>query len=211
MTEKYTQSKDYLLPLTLEGAMYMSMKTPSEDVVEHKGEVNRFLFDAGATFPGKGKRDDNNWSGTDWIYKWYEKRGIVFDQVYGWEPSTASLDKNELEPAMAKALHFFNVGITDKPRDEHNPLARIRALCKPKDIVVFKLDIDNNMEMSVVKQLLSDSKLMSLVDEFYFEHHVRNNLMRMHGLGGNVQPDLQSWYDMALPARRKGFHMHFWP
>jgi hypothetical protein len=113
---------------------------------------------------------------------------------------------------LAKALHFYNVGIDAGVGQKHNPLTQIRARCRPKDIVIFKLDIDNSMEMKVVQQLLASPDLLELVDEFYFEHHVKNDLMRMHGLGGNDKSaNLKTWYDMVLPARRKGLHMHFWP
>jgi hypothetical protein len=211
-SEQYTQSKAYLLPLSYRAATTSAMKAynPHKEHAE-QGSVT-YLFDAGATVAGQNREGEAGWSGTEWIYDWYEKRGIVFDQVHAWEPTVQEVNTKGLKPAFVNALHFNNVGITAGLTDEHNPLARIRAMCKPKDIVVFKLDIDNSMEMDVVKQLLGDEELMSLVDEFYFEHHVRNDVMEMHGLGGNdPNTNLKSWYDMVLPARQKGFHMHFWP
>lgn len=212
MTEKYTQSKEYLLPLSFKGATHSAVKSYNPAKTPQQQNISIYLFDAGATLPGKDSKRDNQWSGTEWIYGWYAKRGIVFDHVYAWEPRAGDIDMSVLEPGLAKALKFFKVGISDGPTHQHNPLARIRALCKPKDIVVFKLDIDNLMEMNVVKQLLSDPELLGLVDEFYYEHHVKNNLMRMHGLGGNdKKSNLKTWYDMVMPARRRGLHMHFWP
>lgn len=212
-TEKYTQSKDYLLPLSLKSATTSAMKKyNSRKSLEQQG-ISTFLFDAGATFPGKGKsKEGNDWSGSEWIYDWYAKQGIVFDHVYAWEPTKAVYSKEHLRPELAKALHYFSVGITAGKNDEHNPLAVIRRKCKPKDIVVFKLDIDNKLELRVVQQLLSDPELLGLVDEFYFEHHVNNPLMAMHGLNKQGSPlDLKSWYDMVMPAREKGLRMHFWP
>ena len=212
MTEKYTQSKEYLLPLSFKAATSSATRSFNPAKSTAQQNITTFLFDAGATFAGKNHKNSNEWSGTEWIYDWYAKRGIVFDHVYAWEPRSGTIDKSELEPAMAKALSFFSVGIQDGATHEHNPLARIRQLCKPKDIVIFKLDIDNPMELNVVRQLLSDPELLGLVDEFFYEHHVKNDLMRMHGLGGNdKKSNLKTWYDMVLPARRKGLHMHFWP
>lgn len=211
MTEIYTQSKAYLLPLSGEGAQFSAMKS---NTLYLQKKARAFLFDAGATVAGvKSTTDSKDWSGTEWIYKWYEDRGIVFDEVHAWEPTKQEVDLNALPAGLAKVLHFNNVGITSDPNSRHNPVALIRKLCKPEDIVVFKLDIDNAMEMQVMKQLLTSDEMMGLVDEFYFEHHVHNPLMRMHGLGGigTKATNLKSWYNMAIPARRKGLRMHFWP
>ena len=82
--------------------------------------------------------------------------------------------------------------------------------------MVFKLDIDSDLEINIVHQLLGDRQLLALVDEFYYEHHIRNHVMRMHGLRNrtrseDVNVSLASWYDMVTPARKSGFRMHFWP
>jgi hypothetical protein len=203
------------VPLSYKAATVSAMHTFNPHKTAAEQGSRAFLFDAGATVAGQKSKANNrsNWSGTEWIFDWYKSRGILFDEVHAWEPTKTVVDPNNLEPDLAKALHFYNVGISAGPKDQHNPLARIRELCKPKDIVVFKLDIDNVMELSVVKQLLADEELMGLIDDFYYEHHVRNDVMKMHGLGANhdSRTDLKSWYDMVLPARHKGFHMHFWP
>jgi hypothetical protein len=212
MSENYVQSKEYLLPLSYKAATVSAMHTFNPHKTAAEQGTRAFLFDAGATVAGQTNPQDTNWSGTEWIFDWYEARGIVFDEVHAWEPTQQTVNPASLKPALAKALHFYNVGITDGKTDQHNPLARIRELCKPHDIVVFKLDIDNALEMSVVKQLLEDDELKGLIDDFFFEHHVRNDVMEMHGLGGNdPNTNLKSWYDMVLPARHKGLHMHFWP
>jgi hypothetical protein len=212
MTEKYTQSKEYLVPLSLKAASisatphFHASKTPAEQ------NISLFLFDAGATYPSKKAENDNDWSGTGWIFDWYANRGLKFDHIYAWEPRAMQVDENDLDPLLASALHFFTVGITDQVDSEHNPLVRIKNLCTQKDIVVFKLDIDCDVELSVARQLLENPELSGIVDEFFFEHHVKNNLMRMHGLGGNdPSRNLKTWYDMVIPARKKGLHMHFWP
>ena len=110
-------------------------------------------------------------------------------------------------------LHFYNVGVTDVRESQHNPLYLISQICKPEDFVVFKLDIDSKFEINLVNQLLRNTDIMNLVDEFYYEHHVKNDVMRMHGLGKgtNRKYTLAAWYDMVTGARKKGFRMHFWP
>ena len=113
-------------------------------------------------------------------------------------------------------LHFRPVGISTELGHRENPLEEIKRLCKPEDFVVFKLDIDSRYEIEVVRTLLADPELLALVDEFYYEHHVRNHVMRKHGLG-DISPSpnplytLQGWYNLVTPARRGGLRMHFWP
>lgn len=214
MTETYTQSKEYLLPLSNISASYSAMKYFNPSKSFKLQNISIFLFDAGATFPSKRMKESHDWSGTSWIYDWYANLSLPFDHIYAWEPSKTFLNYSDVEPNIAQALHFFNRGINNLPGSEDNPLHLIKTLCKPQDIVIFKLDIDTvGVELNIVKEVLRRKDLQELIDDFYFEHHVRNDVMRMHGLGGNNPADrnLKSWYDMAIPARQKGFHMHFWP
>ena len=53
---------------------------------------------------------------------------------------------------------------------------------------------------------------MALVDEYFFEHHVRNKVMITSIRGRPTkQTDLHSWYVMVTAARKQGLRMHFWP
>jgi hypothetical protein len=88
MTERYTQSKAYLLYHGFDSAAFGAMgRATLNDAKEDK--LNRrsraMLFDAGATVASseKNKRD---WSGTDYIVSTYKEHGIEFDDVYAWEP-----------------------------------------------------------------------------------------------------------------------------
>jgi hypothetical protein len=213
--------------------------------------------------------NNNNWSGTNWIYDWYKSVGVIFDEVHAWEPPAGGRGKasggvtmasqyrgtergnpygnayeRKVKRAQGKAggrgrgkgkgklhsrhrtlqeqeesfypdgvLHFYNVGVTDVRGAQHNPLNLIKQICKPEDFVVFKLDIDSKFEINIVNQLLNDAELLALVDDFYYEHHVRNDVMRMHSLGknSNQRYTLKAWYDMVTRARRQGLRMHFWP
>ena len=209
MTETYTQSKAHLLPLSAAAAECTHMShTPS-------GSPRAFLFDAGATWAGadatnKDLEGTSKWSGTGFLIDWYKERGIHFTDIYAWEPKARRV------PTAAEAgdtLHFYTVGVTDEEGAEHNPLTKILQLCKPEDLVVFKLDIDSRWEHKIARTLLTTPKLLALVDDFYFEHHVKNTLMKMHGMGGNgnAQNNLASWYAMSQPARQKGLRMGAWP
>ena len=40
-------------------------------------------------------------------------------------------------------LSYFNVPVDPSPSAEHNPLRTLKALTRPQDFVVLKIDIDN--------------------------------------------------------------------
>jgi hypothetical protein len=213
MSENFVQSKEYLLPLSKIAAHQSGRLTK----IHHANQTNSagrfFLFDAGASV-ATTKPNSFHWSGTDWIVKWYQTSGVVFDEIHAWEP------RKRTEPTpdaiFANKLHFYPFGVVDKVGDEKNPLTLIKKICRPEDYVVFKLDIDNVAEEGIVKQILASPELMGLIDEFYYEMHVLNDVMAYHGLGiPKHEYDhnrlLAGWYKMAIPARHKGFRMHFWP
>jgi len=51
-------------------------------------------------------------------------------------------------------------------------LTFIKALTKPEDYVVFKLDIDSPaIEIALVQQIMDDPQLLTLIDEFFFERY----------------------------------------
>ena len=120
-----------------------------------------------------------------------------------------------LDPDFAAALNFYNRGCNGAEGHPDNPLTVIRQECRPEDLCIFKLDIDTPIhEMAINNALLRSPSLMALVDEYYFEHHVQNKVMAIHGGCGGTptkKNDLASWYHMALRARRSGMRMHFWP
>lgn len=49
-----------------------------------------------------------------------------------------------------------------------------QAIAQPGDFVAFKLDIDTaSIESDLVQVLLTDEATQALVDEFFFEEHVK--------------------------------------
>jgi hypothetical protein len=104
--------------------------------------------------------------------------------------------------------------VTPVLNDARNPAALIKKLCKPEDVVIFKLDVDSEkVELGIMDQIVNDPELRGLVDEFFFEMHVCNKVMRMHGMDCTERSTfhVSGWYDVAMPAREKGLRMHYWP
>lgn len=215
-TERYTQSKDHLLPLTHAAALRSTaapLASPGMPLALKPQAPRAILFDAGATIPTANAMS-NGWTGTPWLFAWYKARGIRFDAIYAWEPTAREVNKSALDADFAAALNFYNRGCNGKAGHPDNPLTIIQRECRAQDLCVLKLDIDSpHIELRINDALLASPSLMSLVDEYFYEHHVRNKVMAMHGLGGtpNKKNDLASWYRMATNARRHGMRMHFWP
>ena len=54
-----------------------------------------------------------------------------------------------------------------------NPWNTLLEKYNEDDLIIFKLDIDTpDLENPLAQQLVEDERLVNLVDQFYFEHHV---------------------------------------
>jgi hypothetical protein len=74
-------------------------------------------------------------------------------------------------------MNRYNIPATADEKSHDNPWNFVRKVAKPEDYVVVKLDIDNTpIEEKFIAQLRASSDLHSLIDEFYFEHHVNVSL-----------------------------------
>ena len=70
------------------------------------------------------------------------------------------------------AYQYYNEPLTSEPTNPKNPLQVLLHIARPEDFVALKLDIDQEqMESDLLEQILSDSRLSSLVDELYWEPH----------------------------------------
>lgn len=149
----------------------------------------------------------------------YEKRGIVFDEIYVWEieeqapgaywEGVPAETRRQWEPR----LTFYNgVPVTAIPGDRaNNPVERIRHACRPQDFCAFKLDIDTpSVELPLVQQLLATpAETGASLDEFFFEHHV-HGLMQRFGWGDRVNGTFADSYDIFTRLRMMGVRAHSW-
>lgn len=75
---------------------------------------------------------------------------------------------------------------------------------------MFKLDIDNSaLELSIMRQLLDQPKLLEGIAEMMFEMHYDHQDMRHW-----FQRPPQAWkdvLDLFLTARKAGLRLHYWP
>ena len=111
---------------------------------------------------------------------------------------------------------WYNIPATTGTGDADNPPTFIKALTKPEDYVVFKLDTDAPaIEIALVQQIKDDPQLLTLIDELYFEHHVTGSPMLWDALGNlstNQAPlsDIQDSYEIFSFLRSKGVRAHSW-
>jgi len=174
----------------------------------------KWLFDAGASTYDAGAGGASQ----SWFVNTYRERGFEFDHIYGWEAArTDPKEQWSTVPAdIKRKTSWYNIPATTGIGDADNPLTFIKALTKPEDFVVFKLDIDAPaIEIALVQQIIDDPQLLTLIDEFYFEHHVTGSPMQWDAWGNlstNQAPlsDIQDSYEIFSFLRSKGVRAHSW-
>jgi len=148
----------------------------------------------------------------------YERRGVVFDEVYAWEYKKHGVEfywngtPAEIRRKWEGRLTFYDgVGVTADANSVHNPVSLIHRNCKPEDFCVFKLDIDTpRLEVALVKQLLAAPfKTAASLDEFFFEHHVANKWMERFW-GHNLKETVHDSYEYFSRLRELGVRAHSW-
>jgi len=188
-------------------------------LVPYKNEVTndkstKWLFDAGASTYDTG----GGGACQSWFVNTYRARGIDFDRIIGWESNkTDPSEQWDTVPAdIKRKTSWFNIPVTTGLGDPDNPFTFIKHLTKPEDFVVFKLDISSQaVEMSLVKQLMTDHELLELVDEFYFEHHVSGSPMQWNWWGDLQHSKtefstLPESYELFTFLREHGVRAHSW-
>lgn len=181
----------------------------------HGAETSyKWLFDAGASTYDTGAGGASQ----SWFVDTYRDRGFEFDRIIGWEaaPTDPRRQWDAVPADIKRKTSWYNIPATIGVGDADNPLTFIKELTKQEDYVVFKLDIDAPaIEIPLVQQLLSDPELLSLIDEFYFEHHVTNSPMQWKGWGDLTDDksplgDIQDSYNLFASLRERGVRAHSW-
>ena len=189
------------------------MLVPFAHEIPESGGV-KYLFDAGASTYDTGAGGASQ----SWFVDTYRARGIEFDRIFGWEAAvTDPRTQWDVVPAdIKRKTSWYNIPATTGIGDADNPLTFVKELAKAEDFVVFKLDIDAPLiEIELIKQILADDVLKSLIDEFYFEHHVTGSIMQWHGWGdlrdtNTPLGDIVHSYDIFKTLRESGIRAHSW-
>jgi hypothetical protein len=180
------------------GAMCRKLKRTSRTV----------LIDMGASLDFHGGRT----SPAVYLTELYRKFGFPFDHIYAYEVTPkepASVFQKVPEHLMA-AYHWINVGVETDPNSSLNPLKMILENFNEDDFIVIKLDIDtSSIEVPLANQLLTDTKLQGLVDQFYFEHHVMMRELTANWMG-SMKGSVRDSLELFIGLREAGVPAHSW-
>jgi hypothetical protein len=142
----------------------------------------------------------------------FRKFGFPFDHVYVFEVKPTEADEvyRKLPPHLLAAYHWINVGVSADPKSKLHPLKLILENFHEDDLIIVQLDIDtSSVEVSLAMQLLTDNRHSKLIDQFYFEHHVRNTELAIDwkkSMEGSFKESL----DLFADLREKGIPAHSW-
>jgi len=187
---------------TIENKGYMVLQPLSNDTIAALYPGRKYLFDLGT----------GAWQSSSiaWLTKWYGQKGIVFDEMWGWELKLQNItDYWEQFPAeISEKMHFRNIGVPFAKDAPDNPLNILRRIFRKGDYVVIKLDIDNApIELALMDQLEDD--VISMIGEFYFEQHF--DCPELSGAFGKTGVRYAEVYERFTALRQKGLRIHYWP
>ncbi|GAX23192.1 hypothetical protein FisN_39Hu012 [Fistulifera solaris] len=166
------------------------------------------LVDMGASLQFHGKED----SPALYLINLFHRFGLPFDHIYAFElkPTEPAEVYQKLPPPIMSAYHWINLGVSVEPGNVLNPFTTIKKNFNRDDLIIVKLDIDTpHLEMALAQQLMEDRELSSLIDHFYFEHHVGLKEL-LPNWGSKVQGTIKESLELFNKLRQKGISAHFW-
>ncbi|CAF0800396.1 unnamed protein product [Adineta steineri] len=176
--------------------------------ISNMNEGKRILFDLGSSFYGKNV--DISETSTRWFYEYYKRLNLQFDRIIAFElrPLDPKTAWEQLPDDVFPVYTLINTGCTET--GIFNPWVMLQQIAKPEDHVIVKLDIDSfNEENFLINQVLNNSTIHSLIDEFFFEHHV--SVTEMLAYWRPPPGKLKDSYILFTKLRQLGIRMHGWP
>ena len=206
------QSKRFLL--LGPSAPYQRFRSETNAIAPwlHQSGSQKILLDVGCTyFNGHASASlATELLSTRWFYEYFQSIGLHFDRIVGFEfsPYSPATFWQQLPADLIGRFTFINVGV--ETTGKFNPWSVLKNIAKPNDYVIVKLDIDTPaLENSLIRQILNDSALHTLIDEMFFEMHVSVEEMQVYW--GPTPGTLKDSYVLFTELRRLGIRMHSWP
>jgi len=172
-----------------------------------------YLFDLGSDLYDGGDAHSNQ----KWIIDSYKARGLHFDRIVSWEKQNYPPEIIFRSMPMDVFLNstFFNLPVSTAATSNMNFLAGLRLLAVPKDWVVVKLDLENEItEIEMIYQIFEDEQLRGLIDEIHWDHHVLKTPMTsiwgLEGMDINDHNTLGASYVILSKLREFGIRAHSW-
>jgi hypothetical protein len=177
----------------------------------HGSNSRTILFDIGSSlYNGADSPTPSPSIGARWFYTYFQSKSLHFDRIVAFEyaqylPRTYW---SQIPDDIVGKLTFINVGV--ETSGKFHPWSILQHIAKPEDYVVIKLDIDTpELEMPLIKQVLNNASVSSLIDEMFFEMHVTVNEMQRYW--GKPAGELKDTYELFTKLRQLGIRMHSWP
>ena len=206
-----------------------------EEISQVRKKGGRLLFfDVGASLYDKGPGGDNGAS-LRWFvekfnsYQDLNHKNVPFDRIFAWEatPYKPEILWGSFPSQIVNVLQYFNVPADANPLGKMNPLRLLQEVANVDDFVIFKLDVDHQTtELALIKQILSSTRVSSLIDELFWEHHVAGSAMCCPALWKGklgsgwssmkfkVQPGhgetLAESFELFTELRKRGIAAHSW-
>jgi hypothetical protein len=171
------------------------------------------LIDMGASLDFHERWNDLKDMPAVYLMELYRKFGFPFDHIYAFEKVSADPEQvyARLPEHWLTAYHWINVGVSADPKSRLNPLKWILDSFEEDDLIIVKLDIDTpSVELPLVLQMLSDDRYNKLVDQFYFEHHVKLWELGRYWMANDATGSIQDSLSLFAGLRAKGIASHFW-
>jgi hypothetical protein len=169
-----------------------------------------YLFDLGASLYDQG----GGGASQKWFVEEYRSRGIEFDRILCWEGTQATPESiyKAYPNDVVDKVSYYNVLAEQDLDTKMSPVRMIKALVKPSDFLVLKLDIDNDpVELAIINSFIDDPSVTNLIDEFFFEHHVNNNPVEHMGWETNKKiMNITQSYSLFYKLRKAGIRAHSW-
>ena len=170
-----------------------------------------YFFDLGASLYSQG----TGGASQAYFLQTYKALGVRFDRILCWEAYAMEPTRilSSFPPEIMDLVSYYNLPVSAAASHRLNPWRTLKTVATAADLVVVKLDIDNaTVEEALVEQLLADAALASLVDEFYYEHHVRDSPMMHQGWRrqGVPRQSLAESYGVFTALRERGIRAHSW-
>ena len=196
-------------------APYHNFQSPEPAIAPwlYKANSQKILLDIGSSY-FNGVKDAKASSltvGMRWFYEYFRAMSLRFDRIIAFEVEQYKPQEywDQVPHDVVGSLIFLNIGINTTGK--YNPWNILKSTARVDDYVMIKLDIDAPaMEKQLMYQILNDTTISSLIDEMFFEMHVRIIEM-VHYWGVHAPGDLRETYELFTKLRQLGIRMHSWP
>ena len=137
------------------------------------------MFDCGASYFTMWGNDGGAANAGSWLFDTY--KGLLHIRnyyAYEYEVLDPIAVFEKVPTEIMPSYHWINAPVTAEEGAKTNPwtiLQRIKQTDGNADVTIVKVDIDTpSVEAPLVDQIFT-SNLESLIDEFYYEHHVASS------------------------------------